>query len=418
MTSLGGDPLRSLAPRQAVPIVVLQCSNCLAIVSDTMEYYVASDGTQRTITVSDARLITVDGRQVVSQSGWDQGCVFQLMTCSTCEAQLGRVYFATSQRLAHLCNNYTFSTDSLVSYQLGSIEQAAKAAAESLARGARQSGGAPGPETQSPPGGAGISRAAAEREDRAVTVPVKQKRIDDGETVRGGDSNTPAALAQAVAELDEHVDKLTVASNQSTAAHKRIFAEVSDVRQEGELQREKLNIVEESVDKVQNLMLTWGDRMGQFEKRLRAAEAQSIARGTLEARFAALEERLLRAAETYGASPSSPFVGGNRLGAVQASNPTDRTNEAANGGSRAAAAAECVTRTSPLANTRVPDVSAEVDIDGGSGPHDPKPGTSNGPASASRPSSGQAGGFGTTASESAVKLGLVKSRRKRPRIPR
>jgi hypothetical protein len=293
------------------PVVVLQCAGCRSIVSDTLEYYVTSDAQKQTITVSDARLIRVAPEQLKSQSGWDRDCCFQLMSCATCRAPLGRVYTMTTPQHARLNNNYTFATEALVSYQLGSIEMAANAAAAAVGTGRAVVGTLPAPDAGPTPGRAPVTANGfgAPAQPAPVTA-----AGPNGGAIAGG--REIPALNEAVAELDEHVEKLTTASNQSTQAHLSMAADMKKVRLEANALSGRMQGYEEAVDKMQNMFLVWEERFKDLETRLQAAEAQSIARQTLELRFDSLQQQLISAANGLGAGPHEPFVRQSPTGAT------------------------------------------------------------------------------------------------------
>lgn len=314
------------------PIVVLQCATCHAIVSDTLEYYVASDAAQRIITMSDARLITVDTNQLASTTGFDSGCVYQNMSCSTCKAPVGRVYAVTTPQLDHLCNNYTFSTRALISYQLGSIEQAASAAAAVLEQVGGERKWQPQPEMRN--GSARLEIDAppqlesyhpgkpAPSAPRSETPPKTPAEVLEAGAEAGAETTATApqrpismtAVGQAVSEIDDFVTKLGVSCNQSAAAQKKHAADIAQIRKDAETQREQMKTLQDesaaTIDKMQLVLISWEERVKDVEKRLTAAELQSMARQTLESRFAALGQHLDKAATTLRASSEEPVGAG------------------------------------------------------------------------------------------------------------
>lgn len=235
--------------------VVLQCAKCRTILSDTLSYYVSSDADKKTVTVSDARLVTVANDELISKVGWDKDCCFQLMSCSTCFVPLGRIYSHTTPSNRIYLNNYTFASDALMSYQLGSIEYAGDGYKDGEASG-------PDVASQQQPG--------ARRVDQQARVAGRS----EGSAGAGAAASSGAvdaigsSLKMEVAELDVHVGKLTTATNQLTKGHRQMENDMVQLKQGWEE-------VDAEQAKMENIFLVWEERIQRaesLEKRVQALE--------------------------------------------------------------------------------------------------------------------------------------------------
>lgn len=99
--------------------IIFQCASCLTVVGDTMAEYEAYFES-RTLCLKAASNVTIDEELHISRSGFDVGCTFKRILCSSCEHHLGRIYASTSPNLDSLRSSYTFDHSALISYQLGS----------------------------------------------------------------------------------------------------------------------------------------------------------------------------------------------------------------------------------------------------------------------------------------------------------
>jgi hypothetical protein len=221
---------------------VLQCMSCRSVLSDTLAYYITSDEEARTVSVRDARGVSVGTEDAVSSAGWDRGYSYRRLWCSFCRSSLGRLYSSTAMRHDTIRDAYTFDTGALVSYELGSLA----AVPGRQGTGARQrhsdGGGWPRNEMQGPElarmpesrvqydgtGDRANIRASSEALDGRSPVETAAKMVSHRLHGFARDEEV-YAVKSAVSELDEHVYKLTTATNQATVAQRKLEAELANV---------------------------------------------------------------------------------------------------------------------------------------------------------------------------------------------
>lgn len=253
--------------------VVLQCASCRSILSDTLMYLISSDAERRTVTVSEARYVSAAQERTMSTTGWDVDCAFRQLSCTHCHRPLGRMYVATTQQLSCLQNAYTFATDALVSYQLGSIAQVSNV-------------------TNRPdiPGVSGHDRTAGTGNYRNWQQDAARGTFErTADQPRGfGQATQDPTLRLAVGELDQHVCKLTTAMNQVTNAQKRSDVELKETVQslkdlqsdyvatKGKAQSatENMQEVDTELVKMENMFLVWEERFQRIEAQLSSLESR------------------------------------------------------------------------------------------------------------------------------------------------
>ena len=98
-------------------VVVLQCRSCRTIVGDTSSLVMKNRGV---IAIETATSVTRAPETRTSKEGNDRGCTYSLLSCSTCEATLGRLYLTTPRAMDNMRDCYTFDTAALSTYAVGS----------------------------------------------------------------------------------------------------------------------------------------------------------------------------------------------------------------------------------------------------------------------------------------------------------
>jgi hypothetical protein len=98
--------------------MVLFCLKCNVIVGDSYSL-LKINGEMNTITFTGASNVSRSADVYTSKSGADVGSTYFRFNCSSCQAALGRYYLTTSKDLDDLREKFTFTVDSLGSYELG-----------------------------------------------------------------------------------------------------------------------------------------------------------------------------------------------------------------------------------------------------------------------------------------------------------
>jgi len=105
--------------------LVFQCSKCLSIVGDSCAFLCA-DNEMKTITLSAVSSVSVSHSikdLETSTVGLDLGSTFYGFKCANCQTPLGRVYKTTASHLDYIRDYFTFDSDALLTYKLGSYQQ-------------------------------------------------------------------------------------------------------------------------------------------------------------------------------------------------------------------------------------------------------------------------------------------------------
>ena len=101
--------------------MVFSCIKCHVIVGDSFSY-LKSSADMNTLTLSGASHVSRSADVYTSKSGPDVGSTYFRFNCSSCQAALGRYYLTTSKDLDDLREKFTFTVDSLESYELGKAQ--------------------------------------------------------------------------------------------------------------------------------------------------------------------------------------------------------------------------------------------------------------------------------------------------------
>lgn len=98
--------------------LVFSCAKCRTIVGDSFSF-LSSDEVAKTITISVASNIQRSSELYTSYEVVDEGSTYFRFMCCDCKHLLGRFYVTTSPALDHIREHFTFTIDSITSYELG-----------------------------------------------------------------------------------------------------------------------------------------------------------------------------------------------------------------------------------------------------------------------------------------------------------
>lgn len=101
---------------------VLQCSNCLNIVGDTLSAVDSNDDTDCITLHSVTDAVDIDTKLLTLKKGSRKGNTYQRLACYHCSSILGRKYHAQSQSKRKISSRYALKLDQLKLYRLGQFE--------------------------------------------------------------------------------------------------------------------------------------------------------------------------------------------------------------------------------------------------------------------------------------------------------
>ena len=101
--------------------LVFSCAKCRTIVGDSLAFLTSSEE-MRTITLTASSNIRRSPDVYTSKTGHDVGSTYFQFTCSNCQHLLGNYYLTTAKDLDNLREQFTFTVDSISSYQLGKAQ--------------------------------------------------------------------------------------------------------------------------------------------------------------------------------------------------------------------------------------------------------------------------------------------------------
>lgn len=261
-----------MGPDELMNPVVFQCASCRTVLSDTLGYLISSDPVTSTVCVSEARMVSVQPTIVASRAGWDEGYSYKGVVCAACDKPLGRMYTTTRPEHDSIRGAYVLQTEALVSYQLGSLSDAA------------------------------IERTPSKQviqshhDNEAFDYEHARSTERRSRRVFPSDSNmqeTGTRLHKAFDELDNHVGKLTTASNQMINAQKRLDTGLSQLLRDFATLEERqsscetdvgacasgLRDVDAELVKIENLFLKWENRFKAIEAVLPSVAAHRVQQG-------------------------------------------------------------------------------------------------------------------------------------------
>lgn len=125
--------------------MVFFCLKCQVIVGDSYSL-LKINADMNTMTLTGASNVSRSADVYTSKSGPDVGSTYFRFNCSSCQAALGRYYLTTSKDLDDLREKFTFTVDSLGSYELGKAQhgKAPDLVAESVFDGTESTGAVEG----------------------------------------------------------------------------------------------------------------------------------------------------------------------------------------------------------------------------------------------------------------------------------
>jgi Yippee zinc-binding/DNA-binding /Mis18, centromere assembly len=287
---------------------VLQCMSCRSVLSDTLAYYIVSDEEASTVTVRDARVVSVGTEEAVSATGWDRGYSYRRLWCAVCRASLGRMYSSTAMRHDAIREAYTFDTRALVSYELGSLAAAESHGDHSRGAFGRHANVAAGwrPDgTQAPDRGRLLSLRTMQDgvgdrrpDDQFGANDVEGRNLADlpGKSAHIRLRDLPvmdetSAIKVAVSELDDHVCKLTTATNQVTVAQRKFDTELGHISHSFQGLRDEHRTMEDQYRALQDAMRSSTQQVGLLGDNLRDVDGELV---KMENLFLIWEERFKR----------------------------------------------------------------------------------------------------------------------------
>lgn len=102
----------------AMPLVVFQCSTCRSIFGDSYAF-VCSTEDLWLVTLSHVTNVALSPEVQTANTGLDAGSSFYELLCHNCQAVLGRKYLTTPVALDGIRDLFSFSTEAITSYTLG-----------------------------------------------------------------------------------------------------------------------------------------------------------------------------------------------------------------------------------------------------------------------------------------------------------
>jgi Yippee zinc-binding/DNA-binding /Mis18, centromere assembly len=255
---------------------VLQCATCRTIVSDSTYFVGSLDPDGDTLSLREVSMIDVAREALLSQSGWDSGCLFHAISCRGCQATVGRHYVSTSRDRVELLETYTVASSAMISYQLGMLPPLHADGAVDRTNGypaghdERNGGAARGSERPYPSGNSnqeGMKTGPSHlgQQQASPLPPQHQNKCEPVEH-----------LSCAVVELDRHTAALTTAVNKLTFAHQKSMTDMNAIDDRisvlsrevhghlGELSSQVVNLDKEVMD-CEKLMVTWETRFKKLE---------------------------------------------------------------------------------------------------------------------------------------------------------
>ena len=105
--------------------LVFSCAKCRTIVGDSFSFY-SSNESMRTITLAASSNIKRSPDVYTSKTGNDVGSTYFQFTCQNCSVTLGRYYLTTSKDLDEIREKFSFSVDTISSYELGKSQHSSE----------------------------------------------------------------------------------------------------------------------------------------------------------------------------------------------------------------------------------------------------------------------------------------------------
>lgn len=101
---------------------VLQCSNCLNIVGDTLSAVDLNDDTESITLHSVTDAVDIGSKLLTLKKGSRKGTTYQRLACYHCSSILGRKYHSPLESKRKISSRYTLKLDQLKIYRLGQFE--------------------------------------------------------------------------------------------------------------------------------------------------------------------------------------------------------------------------------------------------------------------------------------------------------
>lgn len=194
-------------------LMIFSCVQCQTIVSDSSTGYNFSND-RKLLSVRGAQSVKISDAIEVSKSGPDLRCTYHTVTCSRCDARLGKVYSTTIMQFDHHRGVFTLDTDRLATYCVGDLHT---------------------------PEGEDVSSLATKL---PLLTPLS--------------TNHPSL--DAFEDLDEHVNTVTDAVNNVTDAIRDIRRVILDIRAELNATKAKVNDGEDALSKLHSVVSLWESR--------------------------------------------------------------------------------------------------------------------------------------------------------------
>lgn len=211
-------------------IIVFQCGQCRSILSDSSLEYEFSDACD-ILFINAATNVIIDDKFSMSQSGFDAGCSFHMVTCQQCRTVLGKIYTSTVPELDHRRNIFMFETDHLLTYRIG--------------------------ECTTP---AGRQVQCAKKEAPTPSKP----ELSTSKTLATVSTEMHTPL-ESFEELDSHVNELTEAVNTMTDVVKENRTTIAHLQSGMETACSKVADGETTLANVQNLVVLWDQRVHKID---------------------------------------------------------------------------------------------------------------------------------------------------------
>uniref|UniRef100_A0A7S3JQU0 Mis18 domain-containing protein n=1 Tax=Aureoumbra lagunensis TaxID=44058 RepID=A0A7S3JQU0_9STRA len=109
---------------QAPPVprrpLVFQCIECKTIIGDSLSLVVTDEDLQAVVVDYVRDVVDMANEiQTADSTGRNSGTTFKELTCSSCEARLGRFYVSVPRTLSALRDRYAIDIEAISSYELG-----------------------------------------------------------------------------------------------------------------------------------------------------------------------------------------------------------------------------------------------------------------------------------------------------------
>jgi len=108
-------------------VLVFQCHKCLSIVGDSTAF-ICADTQMKTITLKAVSCVSLSCSTKdleTSKDGPSIGSTYSSFRCAHCKIILGRAYKTTASNLDSVRDLFTFDSDMIVTFQIGSYQQIA-----------------------------------------------------------------------------------------------------------------------------------------------------------------------------------------------------------------------------------------------------------------------------------------------------